>query len=122
MIHLIAIAGALYGTTENGGFSGSGCSDGCGTIYRISTSGDEQILYRFKGGVNGAKPVGGLTSLDGALFGATKAGGSGTACSGGCGTIFKADVNGKHEETLYSFNGGKDGANPVAGLVAIGGH
>jgi phospholipase C len=118
--HVIAIAGVLYGTTEGGGFSGPGCGGGCGTIYRISTSGDERVLYRFKGGADGASPVAGLTKMGGTLFGTTEAGGSGTACAGGCGTIFKTDLNGKNKETLYSFNGGKDGANPVAGLVVIG--
>jgi len=119
--HLLAVGGALYGTTQSGGLSGSGCSTGCGTIYRISTAGNERILYRFKGGADGAAPVSGLTMLGGALFGTTTRGGSGTNCSGGCGTIFKAGLDGKNEEVLHSFKGGTDGADPLSGLVVFDG-
>jgi phospholipase C len=118
---LLAVDGAFYGTTKSGGLVGSGCSVGCGTIYRITIAGDEQVLYQFKGGADGATPVSGLTALDGALFGVTTAGGSGTNCSGGCGTIFKTAADGKNEEVLYSFKGGTDGAYPLSGLIAFDG-
>jgi uncharacterized repeat protein (TIGR03803 family) len=119
--HLLAVDGALYGTTQSGGHSGPGCAIGCGTIYRITTAGSEQILYRFKGGAFGAAPLSGLTMLDGTLFGTTASGGSGTNCSGGCGTIFKAGLGGKSEEVVYSFKGGTDGADPLADLIVFDG-
>jgi uncharacterized repeat protein (TIGR03803 family) len=38
--------GLLYGTTNAGGFSDAGnCSSGCGTIFSMTTTGTEQIIY-----------------------------------------------------------------------------
>jgi uncharacterized repeat protein (TIGR03803 family) len=68
-------AGNLYGTTEQGG--GSGCGGaGCGTIFKIDSSGKESILYAFAGPPDGQFPIGGLI-LDGAgnLYGTTIQGG-----------------------------------------------
>ncbi|MGC9992553.1 MAG: choice-of-anchor tandem repeat GloVer-containing protein [Candidatus Cybelea sp.] len=121
MAHLLVAEGALYGTTKGGGRSGAGCPVGCGTIFRITADGNEQTVYRFKGGADGAAPLSGLTMLGGALFGTTTGGGSGTNCSGGCGTIFKADLDGTNEKVLYSFKGGSDGANPLSELVVFDG-
>jgi uncharacterized repeat protein (TIGR03803 family) len=53
-------AGNLYGTTTEGG--GTGCSPnaGCGTIYKVSSSGQESVLYRFTGGADGYVPFSNL--------------------------------------------------------------
>jgi uncharacterized repeat protein (TIGR03803 family) len=84
------VNGTLYGTTEYGG-GGSECG-GCGTIFSASTSGGENVLYRFAGGSDGANPANGLTNVNGTLFGTTYYGGTGR-CSYlsnlGCGTVFK---------------------------------
>ena len=57
---LIADAsGNLYGTTELGG-GASGCSGGCGTVFKVTPSGAETVLHSFTGGSDGASPVGGL--------------------------------------------------------------
>jgi uncharacterized repeat protein (TIGR03803 family) len=49
----------------------------------------ESILYRFLGhAYDGAGPVAGLIAEKGALYGTTSGGGS-SACSGGCGTVFR---------------------------------
>ena len=38
--------GLLYGTTDAGGFSDAGnCSSGCGTVFSLTTTGTEQIIY-----------------------------------------------------------------------------
>jgi uncharacterized repeat protein (TIGR03803 family) len=93
---LATIGNNLYGITPQGG-SGKcvGSESGCGTVFEVSPSGKERVLYSFKGGKDGAQPSGGLTAVDGTLFGTTWAGGTGT-CSvsasnsvGGCGTIFR---------------------------------
>jgi uncharacterized repeat protein (TIGR03803 family) len=45
----IDVNGRLYGTTESGG--AHPCTlGGCGTVYTISTSGKEKVLYAFTGG------------------------------------------------------------------------
>ncbi len=94
---------------------------GCGTVYSVTVSGKERVIYRFTGGSDGAQPAGGLVNIGGALFGTTSAGGTGGACSDGCGTVFKVSIDGKSERVLYSFKGVPDGADPVAGLVAFSG-
>jgi uncharacterized repeat protein (TIGR03803 family) len=121
LANLVEVSGLLYGTTQIGGTTNAACALGCGTVYRVSTSGEERVIYRFKGRSDGAGPVAGLIVLNGALVGTTSGGGTGSACTGGCGTVFEVSTDGKSEEVLHSFTGGKDGADPVAGLTAIGG-
>lgn len=110
--------GNVYGTTSEGG-TGS-CDGGCGTVFRLSPSGKETILYSFTGtNGDGKYPQGGLVrDAAGNLYGATYGGGtSSTACAGyGCGTVFKLAADGQ-ETVLYSFSGGVDGATPEAGVV-----
>jgi uncharacterized repeat protein (TIGR03803 family) len=67
--------GNLYGTTYDGG--GSGCGgDGCGTVFKVTPSGSETILYSFTGGADGGLPMAGLV-MDGQgnLFGTASTGG-----------------------------------------------
>lgn len=79
----------------------------------------ERILYRFKGGADGAHPQGGvIMDQMGNLYGTTY----GTMFSGAngcteCGTVFQI-AHGAHAETiLHAFSGGTaDGAYPTAGL------
>jgi uncharacterized repeat protein (TIGR03803 family) len=88
-----------------------------GSIYELPTTGGEEVLYSFTGGVDGASPVGNLViDKEGNLFG-TASGGGNPVCSGGqgCGTIFKLTPAGKLV-TLYTFTGQADGARPMAGL------
>jgi len=97
--------GNLYGTTAGGG-------KGYGTIYRISKSGAETILYSFTGGNDGAAPYAGLVrDTQGNFYGAAQLGGA----SGTYGTVFKFDTAGKLT-TLHSFSG-TDGQFPVSTLV-----
>lgn len=111
---LIAVDGALYGTTFNGG--GPECSIGCGTVFRVSTSGKESLLYSFKGFPHdGARPLGALVAVKGRLYGTTWIGGGGR-CDAGCGTVFEVSTSGD-ERMLHSFKGPPDGENPGGGLV-----
>ena len=89
---LASVGGKLYGTTDVGG---TGCPAtlpalaGCGTVFSITPQGQFAVVYAFKGGSDGAEPVGGLININGELYGTTIAGG-GTGCGGtGCGTVFK---------------------------------
>ncbi len=120
-------AGNIYGTTVVGG-TGSACSGGCGTVFRLTLSGGkwiEKVLYNFQGGLDGKNPYGGVTLDDkGNLYGTTVAGGSGGMCSGdGCGTVFKLTRHGSSysESVIYSFTGFEgmhaDGFGPGAALV-----
>jgi uncharacterized repeat protein (TIGR03803 family) len=103
-------AGNFYGTTQYGG---RGCDgQGCGTVFKITPSGTETVLYRFAGGLDGASPLGGV-ALDssGNLYGTTWLGGV-----YGFGTVFRVDSGGD-ETVLHSFAGTSDGANPMAAPV-----
>jgi uncharacterized repeat protein (TIGR03803 family) len=106
---LLALNGAIYGTTEEGGAAGFG------TVFELSASGTESVLYSFGGGTDGEYPVSSLVSMNGALYGTTEGGGT-----AGDGTVFELSASGQ-ETVLHSFTGGTDGSNPVAGLVALNG-
>jgi uncharacterized repeat protein (TIGR03803 family) len=109
--------GNLYGTTFAGG--SYVCSGGCGTVFKLTPSGTETVLYRFTGG-DGANPTAGLIAdASGNLYGTTELGGGANGCSGGCGTVFKLTPSGT-ETVLYRFTGGSDGASPFAALIADG--
>ena len=55
--NLLNINGTLYGSTVLGGGSGCRGGQGCGTIFKVTMSGTETVLYRFEGRTDGAKPV-----------------------------------------------------------------
>jgi uncharacterized repeat protein (TIGR03803 family) len=78
------------------------------------------ILYTFAGGTDGANPESSLVADSaGNLYGATGAGGTGTNCSGGCGTVFELSpsASGWTETILYTFTGFLDGGLPWSSLV-----
>ncbi|MGC9992520.1 MAG: choice-of-anchor tandem repeat GloVer-containing protein [Candidatus Cybelea sp.] len=113
---LVSVKGTLYGTTTNGG------ADNFGTVFKITASGKETVLHAFIGGTtDGVNPYGGLTDVNGTLYGTTLSGGGSGCYSTGCGTVFKVTTSGK-ESVVYSFKGGaKDGAFPQAGLTGVNG-
>jgi uncharacterized repeat protein (TIGR03803 family) len=111
---LTNVNGTLYGTTTEGG-AGCGYSSGCGTVFKITTSGAESVLYSFKGGADGWLPQADLTNVNGTLYGTTYAGGTSNL-----GTVFKITTAGS-ESVLYSFKGGTDGATPIAALTNVKG-
>lgn len=65
---LIEVGGNLYGMTRRGG------DHGFGTVFAITPSGTEKVIYSFHGS-DGEYPAGPLVNLDGVLYGVTSAGG-----------------------------------------------
>ena len=121
LARLIDLSGTLYGTTFYGG--GSDCSgNSCGTVFSVTTSGVENVLYRFQGLSDGAFPWGGLIAVDGTLYGTTYEGGGGSGCGerNGCGTVFSMTTSGT-KNLQYSLSGGASGALPTADLVNVQG-
>jgi uncharacterized repeat protein (TIGR03803 family) len=118
-------AGNLYGTTSGGGLNGNG------TVFEITRSGGvwtETVIYEFQydynGQRDGASPSAGVTfDKAGKLYGTTTGGGAGTGCSSGCGTVYRLthSKSGWKESVLHSFQGGKGGSYPVAGVTLIDG-
>jgi len=105
-------AGNLYGTTRDGGIP-AGCvfGYGCGTVFKLDTTGTLTTLYSFTGGADGGNSFATLVrDSKGNLYGTTEYG------AFGYGTIFKLDSAG-NETTLYQFTGGADGGQPFDGLV-----
>ncbi|HEY0745288.1 MAG TPA: choice-of-anchor tandem repeat GloVer-containing protein [Steroidobacteraceae bacterium] len=99
--------GNFYGTTYFGG------SSAFGTVFKVTPSGTETVLYSFAGGSDGEHPYAGvIQGSDGNFYGTTYQGGA-----SGLGTVFKVTPSGT-ETVLYSFAGGlSDGANPEAGVI-----
>jgi uncharacterized repeat protein (TIGR03803 family) len=100
---LIMVNGNLYGTTSQGG-TNKGCgSAGCGTVYEITPSGTETVLYRFAGAADGWAPMGSLVADgSGNLYGTTEYSGDRGQCpSNGCGTVFKLAAGTNAKTTLY---------------------
>ena len=50
----LGLDGNFYGTTTEGG---SGCTGGCGTIFKITPRGNLTTLYSFTGGADGYYPI-----------------------------------------------------------------
>jgi uncharacterized repeat protein (TIGR03803 family) len=108
---LLDKSGNLYGTTTAGG------TYGAGTIFKITSAGEETVLHSFGGAKDGSAPQAGLTETSGGiLVGTTTAGGA-----YGNGAVFTLTLNSKTqqwtEKVVYSFGKGKDGTVPVAGVT-----
>jgi uncharacterized repeat protein (TIGR03803 family) len=100
-----ATDGNLYGTTYGG------------TIFKMTPEGVLTTIHNFDG-ADGATPNGLVQATDGNLYGTTQQGGAGgNACSnfGGCGSIFKINLDGTFT-SLYSF-GPAVGIRPGAALL-----
>jgi hypothetical protein len=126
------VSDGMVGTTFDGGFHR--CD--CGVAYLVDASGQERVLYSFKGtyskklghiGRDGWGPEGGLLPLNGALYGTTSAGGEtglSSSCAAqfadGCGTVFYIDSAGK-EHRIHIFEDIPDGREPVGDLIAVNG-
>jgi uncharacterized repeat protein (TIGR03803 family) len=111
------VRGNLYGTTPGGaGFTNTG------TAFELSPSGggvwNERLIHAFsiKSDSDGDLPFAGLVAdAAGNTYGTTRGGGG----ISGSGTVFELTrtTQGQKEIVLYSFSGGRDGADPLAGLV-----
>lgn len=108
--NLVALNGALYGTTMLGG---APYGNSNGVVVRLTKQGDETEIYHFGKTNNDATwPTAGLTYYNGTFYGTTEAGGKYDL-----GTVFSITPNGK-ERVLHSFGSSKDGSFPQC-LLAI---
>jgi len=101
--------GALYGTTVSGG------AYGAGTVFELTGSNQDTVLYSFTGASDGENPYGDLVvdKTTGTIYGTTVSEGA-----AGCGTAFQLVKSGNSwtESTIHTFKGDADGCNPQAGL------
>lgn len=123
---LINVGGTLYGATFYGGTGdGSACGTrydhyGCGTVFSITPSGTERVVYSFAGPPDGYRPAAGLVAIDGTLYGTTALGGASSGGEEGSGTVFSVNNSGV-ERVLHTFTGPPDGWAPTAPLFALDG-
>ncbi len=112
---LVDVHGTLYGTTWSGG--SPHCGGGCGTVFAITPSGKETVLYIFQAGTtDGAYPGAAVADVHGTLYGTTFYGGADSF-----GTAFAIAASGK-ESILHSFAGyPADGQYPEAALLNANG-
>jgi uncharacterized repeat protein (TIGR03803 family) len=104
-------SGNIYGTTVFGGASGFG------TVFQVTVSGLESLLYSFEGDPNdGAFPTGGGLLRDpfGNLFGVTVSGGA-----SGDGVVFELTPGGT-ESVFASFNRPTTGGENPGGALSRG--
>jgi uncharacterized repeat protein (TIGR03803 family) len=104
---LLNVNGKLYGTTSSGGVGTN-----AGTVFTITTSGTESVLYSFDPATDGYAPADRLARVGSNLYGTLSVGAGGSRN----GTVFKITTSGT-ESLLHQFSGGSDGANPFAGLT-----
>jgi uncharacterized repeat protein (TIGR03803 family) len=122
MACLVLSGSTLYGTANDGGFTGDG------TVFAVNTNGMANgsgftNLYSFSAigdyGPNndGALPQAGLILLGNTLYGTTVDGGA-----SGVGAVFAINTDGTDFTNLYSFelNVGNYGFYPYAGLILSG--
>jgi uncharacterized repeat protein (TIGR03803 family) len=108
--------GNFYATSGIGGSnSNANCSEGCGTVFKITPGGVLTTIYNFCAAANcadGAEPIASLLqATDGRFYGTTQSGGA----FGSGGTIFSISSTGVFS-SLLSFDG-TDGAWPYAALL-----
>jgi uncharacterized repeat protein (TIGR03803 family) len=96
----------LYGTTLSGGANFEG------TVFKLTPTGTEKVLYNFTGKSDGGGPTGSVVRWEGNLYGTTLTGGT-----SGNGNVFKLNPSTGKLTNIYNFTGGADGGGPLAGVV-----
>lgn len=113
---LINVNGTLYGTTFYGGAHGYGTYYPAGTVFSVTTTGEETVLYSFGyDSAYGFGPYANLIDIKGTLYSTTYDGGMYYL-----GTVFSVTTTGT-EKVVHSFGHGADGLQPLAGLISVKG-
>ena len=114
--------GNLYGTTLDAA---------PGAVFEMKKRDGSWVLYKLVSlnpNVGAFPGTGVVFGPDGALYGTTLGGGSGTRCQGGCGAVYRVTpplapcrsvMCNWTATNLYSFSGGQDGSSPGYRNVAF---
>lgn len=117
--------GDFYGTTAGGGLYGGLGQNYGSTIFRLSPSGVETVLWSFGAGVGGSVyPHHLIEGADGTFYGITSNGGVSRYVNAGyeaSGTVFKFTPQGVITE-LWNFSADGDGAKPTVLIQGIDGN
>jgi len=113
-------SGNRYGTTSAGGSNACYGQAGCGTVFKLASSGAFSSLYDFGGELkkDGDAPYSALVAdAAGNLYGTTELGGGVAKCyRKPCGTVFRLTTAGS-ESLFFTFRSSKFGQMPIAGLT-----
>lgn len=101
----------FYGTAKSCGNSSKG-----GTVYSLSVLKTFHVMHAFDPASDGGNPEGGLLVSGTTLYGTTPNGGA-----RGKGTLYSVDINTDVFTVLHAFGAGHDAAQPVSGLIEVGG-
>jgi uncharacterized repeat protein (TIGR03803 family) len=94
----------FYGTAMHGG------ANNVGTIFRINSGGNYEVLYNFDSS-HGGYPVAMIQANDGNFYGVTYLGGAQNH-----GVVFKMTPS-SQVTVLHTFTGGSDGSGPLGGFL-----
>ena len=114
---LLRIGNKLLSTTYFGGNTTCDPGLGCGTIFNLTSTGQETVLYRFSGASDGAFPRELVTDNAGHVYGVSESGYSSFSVNG---AVFRLNGTGQ-PINIYNFQGGTDGSFPYWRLT-IGGN
>ena len=118
---LIDVNGTLYGTTTEGGNTG-GCrighpKIGCGSVYSITPSGSENVLFRLVGPDTGSYAHASLLNVDGTMYSASQYGGGGH----GQGSVYSVTTSGSGQLVYHFTYKEDDGEEATAALIRVNG-
>ena len=88
---VLASDGNFYGANSNGGTVNSNCSNGCGTVFKITPKGVYSVLYKFDYTTGATPYVTPFQHTSGLVYGDSQVGGTGNVnpCStGNCGVFY----------------------------------
>ena len=101
--------GNFYGAAVFGGIStcravgnGKDNDPGCGTIFKVDSTGNFSVLYTFTNKKDGSGPLGLIIDSEDNLYGIATGGGNHDGNSYGYGTIFKLDTNTGSFKVLFT--------------------
>ncbi len=113
-------SGNVYGATQFGGVANDGAVFKLTPDSKAASGYTERVIYSLPGGAGGYLPQSGLAiDEQGALYGETQYGGNLSACSGGCGVIFKLMPSGSAYvgKVIHAFGARPDGQQPMAAVT-----
>jgi uncharacterized repeat protein (TIGR03803 family) len=113
-------SGDVYGATQFGGLANKGAVFKLTPDPKTASGYSERVIYSLPGGAGGYLPQSGLAiDKHGALYGEAQYGGNLSACSGGCGVIFKLILSGSTyaAKIIHTFGARPDGQQPMAAVT-----
>lgn len=121
-----ATDGNLYGANISGGTTSTACPYGCGTLFKITTSGAFSVIHNFADTDGNAPYTTLMQHTNGLLYGTAQLGGAGSFCpANGCGVVYRINIGAAPFVTFVGQPAGKVGetveilGQGLAGTTAV---